>query len=308
MIPLRFLIVGLGVQGKKRKKIITQNNVITVDPFNSDADYKNIYEVPLNTYDAALLCIPDEPKVELATFLLQNKKHVLIEKPLFSKNINDLISLKKLAEKQKTACYTAYNHRFEPHFKSIYNKLKSNEIGKVYTVRLFYGNGTSLLVKNSEWRDAGLGVLPDLGSHLLDTINYWFKPQSFKVNIQSGNSFENQSLDHVILNGTSQNKVNFNIELTLLSWRNSFYADIIGENGSLHIESLCKWGPSRLISRKRIFPSGRPIETSIELIQEDPTWEREFQHFISMCLKGENNLQNDIWVCNQLNKIGQKVN
>ena len=34
---------------------------------------------------------------------------------------------------------------------------------------MFYGNGTARLVRDSAWRDQGAGVLPDLGSHLLDT-------------------------------------------------------------------------------------------------------------------------------------------
>ena len=39
---------------------------------------------------------------------------------------------------------------------------------------MFYGNGTARLVRESAWRDAGAGVLPDLGSHLLDTARFWF--------------------------------------------------------------------------------------------------------------------------------------
>ena len=50
----------------------------------------------------------------------------------------------------------------------------SGVLGKVYHCRMFYGNGTARLVRDSAWRDKGAGVLPDLGSHLLDTINFWF--------------------------------------------------------------------------------------------------------------------------------------
>ena len=52
--------------------------------------------------------------------------------------------------------------------------IQSNKLGKIYSCRLFYGNGTAKLVKESEWRDKGIGVLADLGSHLLDICNYWF--------------------------------------------------------------------------------------------------------------------------------------
>ena len=38
----------------------------------------------------------------------------------------------------------------------------------------FYGNGTARDVRNSPWRDQGFGVLPDLGSHLLDMVLFLF--------------------------------------------------------------------------------------------------------------------------------------
>ena len=52
----------------------------------------------------------------------------------------------------------------------------------------------------------------------------------------------------------------FELEVSLLSWRNNFVCDIIGDKGSVHINSLCKWGPSKFIKRKRVFPSGKPDE------------------------------------------------
>ena len=38
------------------------------------------------------------------------------EKPLFFKDANEIIKLQDLAIKNKVILYTAYNHRFEPHF------------------------------------------------------------------------------------------------------------------------------------------------------------------------------------------------
>ena len=37
-------------------------------------------------------------------------------------------------------------------------------------MNLFYGNGTSLDVKKSPWKDKANGVTYDLGSHLIDLI------------------------------------------------------------------------------------------------------------------------------------------
>jgi scyllo-inositol 2-dehydrogenase (NADP+) len=78
------------------------------------------------------------------------------------------------------------------------------------------------------------------------------------------------------------------MEITLVSWRNHFTADLYGEHGSAHIESLCKWGPSTFVRRTRVLPSGRPPEEAITLVQTDPTWAVEYEHFKRLCEGGAN--------------------
>ena len=172
---MRIIVIGLGIQGKKRRAIAGKDIVATVDPVSADADYCSVYDVDLELFDAALCCIPDKPKFEILSFLIKNKKHVLVEKPLWVENDEQIIQLQELAKEKRVQCYTAYNHRFEPHFQRMKEILASGELGEIYRCRLFYGNGTARLVRESEWRDKGAGVLPDLGSHLLDTILFWFE-------------------------------------------------------------------------------------------------------------------------------------
>jgi predicted dehydrogenase len=80
---MRILIIGLGVQGTKRLKVAGSDVVATVDKYKSEADFKNLKEVPLDLFDSAILCTPDEPKFELIQYLLENSKHALVEKPLW---------------------------------------------------------------------------------------------------------------------------------------------------------------------------------------------------------------------------------
>lgn len=53
----------MGVQGQKRQAVAGSDVVATVDPVNPNATFKSIENVSLGDYDAALLCIPDEPKI-----------------------------------------------------------------------------------------------------------------------------------------------------------------------------------------------------------------------------------------------------
>ncbi len=277
---MRVIIAGMGVQGRKRKDICGPDFVAYVDPHIPDAHYKNIEDVPLDAYDAVLACIPDEPKSKMLEYCLRHGKHVLVEKPLWMDSPQVFERLTALARQHNAVCYTAYNHRFEPHFARMAALIRSGELGNIYSCRMFYGNGTARLVRDSAWRDQGAGVLPDLGSHLVDTCAFWFGDgiKSGAWNIVSANRFENRAPDHVVALMQSP-ALRIELEMTLLMWRNHFTCDILAEKGSAHIESLCKWGPATFTHRTRVLPSGRPTEITETLTQPDPTWQVEYAHF-----------------------------
>src|SRR5436189_6226949 len=79
---MRYLVVGLGNIGQRRRALLGERCVATADPFNAEADYRSARDCPPDTYDAAVLAVPDDDKIELATYLLERGKHVLVEKPL----------------------------------------------------------------------------------------------------------------------------------------------------------------------------------------------------------------------------------
>jgi predicted dehydrogenase len=301
---MRVVVVGLGVQGYKRRAVAGADFVASVDPANSEADFRRLDEVPVESYDAVLACIPDAPKIELLNTCVANKKHVLVEKPLAADREEDISALEARARRAGVVCYTAYNHRFEPHYMRMRDLIASRELGTIYSCRMFYGNGTARLVRDSAWRDRGAGVLPDLGSHLLDTCRFWFGDIADDFFIVSARAFENRSPDHVVI-ASEGGRLRIELEMTLLMWRNHFTCDILAEKGSAHIQSLCKWGPATFTHRRRVFPSGRPPEESVTLIQDDPTWAMEYAHFKELCRNATpTNLANDIWLSRALKRIG----
>lgn len=301
---MRIAIVGLGVQGRKRRTVAGDAVTAVVDPIAPSADFGRIEEVPLDSYDAACVCVPDQEKVPVLAYLLRQGKHVLVEKPLLARpdEIRELIDLTKA---NQVTCYTAYNHRFEPHIATLKNILSSGNLGEVYFVKFFYGNGTARDVRNSPWRDKGLGVFSDLGSHMLDMAHFLFGAQAERGELWSADRFENQAPDHVLF-GYRGKRV-LEMEATLLSWRNTFRLDVFGELGSAHIDCLCKWGPSVLTVRTRVLPSGRPAETVEILEQSDPTWQLEYAHFLDLCRTGATNLENDIWIYEKIRELGELI-
>lgn len=301
---LRTIVIGLGTQGYKRRHYAGNDFIASIDPVNPEANYCDILQVPLDSFDAALVCTPDQAKFEIVRYLLSHNKHVLIEKPLLFSSEKKILELQKTALEQKVTCYTAYNHRFEPSFAQAKATLSSGELGKVYSLRMFYGNGTAKLVKDSVWRDVGAGVIPDLGSHLLDTCNYWFGSNINGFKLVARNRFENEAPDHAVIVST-RGDIFANLEMTLCMWRNHFTCDILAQNGSLHIESLCKWGPARLTLRKRILPSGKPTEFASTWIEPDPTWALEYAHFKGLIDAGiPTDLSGDLYVLKELKNVG----
>src|SRR5437764_4158675 len=129
---MRVVVVGLGIQGKKRMSIAGPDAVTSVDPINQAAPCRSIREVPLDAYDAALVCTPDEAKLELLEYLLENGKHVLVEKPLLAPDNAALRQLAALGSRTGAICYTAYNHRFEPHFVRMKETIDSGVLGQIY--------------------------------------------------------------------------------------------------------------------------------------------------------------------------------
>jgi predicted dehydrogenase len=170
----------------------------------------------------------------------------------------------------------------------------------VYTVHFLYGNGTARDARGS-WRDRGMGVLSDLGSHLLDLVIFLFGPEMRDFEVWAANAFENDSYDHILFG--IKGKPSLQLEATMLSWRNSFSLNIIGELGSAHIDGLCKWGPSTFIVRERRLPSGKPDEERSIVEMADPTWELEYEYFKKRCQALRANLDSDRWINSALQAV-----
>ena len=301
---MKAIIVGMGVQGTKRKKYLGKNFVCSVDKFKK-ADYKSILEVPLESYNVVFVCVPDDEKIALIQYCIKNKKHILVEKPLLVKSNKILLNLEKQAKKNKVVLYTAYNHRFEPNILKLKNLIEKKILGKIYRCKIFYGNGTSYLVKKSKWRDKKLGVVTDIGSHLVDLCIFLFGKKIKKLKVVKINKFENKAPDHAIIS-LEIDKINIEVEMTLCMWKNTFTCDLIASKGSAHINSLCKWSKNSFTHRKRKFPSGKPNEKTFFFKQGDPTWQSEYIFFKNLILKNKTtNLKRDIILNKEFTKINR---
>lgn len=287
---MRYLLVGLGNIGSRRKRVLGARCVAAVDPVNPEADAKSPDAVSPDRYDAAILSVPNRPKLGLLDAFLSQGKHVLVDKPLLFPDAATARRFEDLGKRKGAIWYTSYNHRFEPLILRLKEQLPA--IGTLYSARLYYGNGTVRNVVGS-WRDGGLGVFEDLGCHLLDLAGWLLGARGARVAVRELRPIESKGIDRCILATEDQKIV---LEASFVSWKNTFTIDVTGERGSLHLNGLCKWGPSELIRRERVYPSGAPKETRETAEGSDVTWERDIAHFEECVARRESSFANDAWI------------
>jgi scyllo-inositol 2-dehydrogenase (NADP+) len=300
---VRYALLGLGNIGAKRREILGQRCVATVDPYNTAADFRDLHELPADRYDAAILAVPNGVKIDLVRLLLESGKHVLIEKPFLLPDWGTAQELHKLARANKVVWYTSYNHRFEPMIETLKSELERGSIGRVYHGRLFYGNGTVANIIGS-WREEGMGVLEDLGSHLLDLLGYLFGYVGSEIEAWTLEAHESKCLDHCLL-ATADHR--FVIEASYLSWKNHFEIEIYGEKGSMHLRGLCKWGASEITVHERVRPSGVPHARRQSHSGQDVTWQRDLTYFEQAAAAGEISLENDWWISAVLHNMASSA-
>ena len=74
---MRYLVVGLGNLGQKRRHVLREKCVATVDPINPAADYLDVSDCPPDHYDAVVLAVPTQQKLPLLEYFLKQGNQTL---------------------------------------------------------------------------------------------------------------------------------------------------------------------------------------------------------------------------------------
>lgn len=276
------LIIGLGIQGKKRLELLKSSGykkITTVDPFGK-ADLKDLTNCEIDKITHAFVCTPDSQKLEVIHKLLGIPK-ILVEKPMFT-NYDSKI-LKKLylvAENRGSQIYTSFNHRFEKNLSYLKNELLKDKIGTIYQINLEYSNGTAQQVKKSKWRNSSDGVIVDLLPHLLYIFRYLFPDLQLKIVQSLASSYETKCYDWVTVSMKADSKY-VNMTSSYIKWKNFFKVEIIGSMGNFKLFSLPKWSDSTFYHQTRKFPLGNPVEIKKHFPKGDISFSREHNMFIN---------------------------
>lgn len=140
----------IGVVDTNMQRSEEISNKIGVKSYN---DYKSI----INQVDAVSIVVPTNLHYKIAKFFIENKKHVLIEKP-FASNAAEARKLKKISEKNKTILQIGHLERFNKAFVELKDKVKNPLFIECNRISPFKIRGTEV------------DVIMDLMIHDLDII------------------------------------------------------------------------------------------------------------------------------------------
>jgi predicted dehydrogenase len=257
----KVLLVGNGLRGKTLAKYLNQQDYDVFD-ISNESTFSKISEINFQDYSEMVIATSENSKMNYIELALDNSINVLVEKPLlFEENI--LNSWQDRANEKGLLIRTAYAHRYESHVEKVKQLIEEGQLGEIYTISGFYGNGTAENIKNSKWRDSKYAVVIDLIPHLLNLMHFFIgSTQISKISLIN-KSFENNGSDFCILSGEA-NKIFFEFVVTYLSWQNRFNFEIISSDALVTLSGLEKWNNLDMTAYLRQHPPSVPNQLKFD--------------------------------------------
>ena len=187
---INFAVVGQGHIGKRHSEMIRRTpdaNLVAVCDIKPQADlnlvstdtpfYSSLHQMLENhpEIDVVNICTPNGLHAQQALQALDNKKHVVIEKPIaLTRNDAESIVYRSLDVGKDVFC--VMQNRFSPPSAWLKDIVSNNRLGSIYKVQVnCYWNRDNRYYKPGNWHgDATLdgGTLFTQFSHFIDII-YW---------------------------------------------------------------------------------------------------------------------------------------
>ena len=174
---LKIGVIGFGSMGKNHVRVCTELETVELfgvadtdkitakkvaEKFGTKAflDYREL----LPEIDAAIVATPTVTHHKIAMDLLNNGRHVLVEKPICD-SIEKAEELMKKAEKESLILAVGHIERHNPAVQFVKDLTQSKRIGELITL-------TSKRVSNLPGRIRDVGVIFDFGVHDIDVMRY----------------------------------------------------------------------------------------------------------------------------------------
>ncbi|HEY3250253.1 MAG TPA: Gfo/Idh/MocA family oxidoreductase [Ignavibacteria bacterium] len=191
--------------------------------------------------DCCIICSPNNVHKEQSIKAIENKLHVLVEKPL-ARNFIEAQVIVDTAKKHNRKLMVGMNYRFRPDIMMQESFISARELGNIFYVKAGY------LKKRSTGEDwsmmkeaAGGGVFMDLGIVLLD-IALWLMKFPKVKSVSAVNYYQTlkdvEDSTFAFLRFENNATIALEASWTLLRDDDLFYCNVYGTEGSAAINPL----------------------------------------------------------------------
>ena len=176
---MKVVQIGVGGWGKNHSRVLSEFGVLSaVCDANSERAEEfgkkysvNFYDsfeslLEQEEFDAALVCTPTFTHSDITTRLIENKKHVFVEKPMTYLS-EDGQNLVELAKRNKVILTCGYIERFNPAVASVKDFIKSQKYGDLIRLEFYREHRMPQHIKD-------VGVIYDTSVHDIDTAMWLF--------------------------------------------------------------------------------------------------------------------------------------
>ncbi|MDR2185394.1 MAG: Gfo/Idh/MocA family oxidoreductase [Treponema sp.] len=192
---LKMAIVGAGIWGENHAKIYNAHpfcEVVAVcdekpgraasmaKKMGIPRSYENYEDMFRESgCDAAAIVTPDFAHAKAAIAAANQKKHILVEKPLATTR-EDVFAMVEAFEKNHVRVMVDLHNRWSPAFNVAHQSVEKGELGNLYSGYMRLNDAKWVATDMLPWA-AQSSILWFLGSHSLDTLRWFFNDDVARV-------------------------------------------------------------------------------------------------------------------------------
>lgn len=243
--------------------------------------FLNLTDAMKESFDGFIVATPAQTHYEIGKILLENKRHVLIEKPL-TLSSGESQELVEIARKNDTRLMVGHVLLFHPAVKMIKDIVDSGKIGKLYylySTRLNFGT-----VRTEE------NVFWSFAPHDISILNYIVGKPPIDIHAAGSRHLQNAICDVTVTQLVYGDNINAYI---FVSWLNPFKEQrlvIVGSKGMISFEDSSKEKYIKVYNKQICFEDGVPVklEEPDEILEYEKSQplKNELQYFIDNLHKG----------------------
>ena len=188
---MRIVLIGVGGWGKNHCRVLSEFGVLSaVCDVNAQRaeEFGKKYSVNFynslgnmlekEEFDAAFVCSPTSTHFDITSALIENKKHVFVEKPMTYLS-EDGQKLVEMSIKNKIILTCGYIERFNPAVATVKNFLRSKKYGDLIRLEFYREHRMPQHIKD-------VGIIYDTSVHDIDTAMWLFDETPEVVYAKSG--------------------------------------------------------------------------------------------------------------------------